>query len=248
MAVRRKKAARKRTTPAARTKAEREFVSEAEEILERLREDLADLHDQRSDSSRAEVDPDLVNRIFRSAHSIKGLAGMFGLDGLGELAHHLEDILDGLRLGRVAFDSPAIDLLDEAVSLFSSLLGKLGEERFVEESAEVVAELVARIESSCAEAPESDDELERLDLDPSLLRALTEYEEHRLRENLRRGRHLALVDTSFEIIAFEEGLSEVSSAIRRWAKSSRPCLRLARHPNRRSASRCWQPPTFRSNS
>ena len=53
-----------------------------------------------------------------------------------------------------------------------------------------------------------------LDLEPTLLRALTEYEEHRLRENLRRGRHISLVDTTFEIIAFEEGLSELSAAIR----------------------------------
>ena len=46
------------------------------------------------------------------------------------------------------------------------------------------------------------------------MRALTEYEEHRLRENISRGRHVALVDSTFEIIAFEEGLSELSAAIR----------------------------------
>ncbi len=60
--------------------------------------------------------PDLVNRVFRSAHSLKGLAGMFGLVGIGDLAHHMEDILDALRLGRMRFDSPAVSILDEAVA------------------------------------------------------------------------------------------------------------------------------------
>ena len=60
-------AARKSRRKAARSKADREFVCEAEEILERMREELANLHDQRSGGG--EVDPDLVNGVFRSAHS-----------------------------------------------------------------------------------------------------------------------------------------------------------------------------------
>ena len=68
--------ARKRTRSRAGSKAEQEFVSEAEEILERLRVDLADLDDQRTGGD--EVDPDVINRLFRSAHSLKGLAGLFG--------------------------------------------------------------------------------------------------------------------------------------------------------------------------
>jgi len=200
-------------TRSTRSKAHDEFVSEAEEILERMRGDLADLHEQRS--SEREVDPDLVNRIFRSAHSLKGLASMFGLDGIGDLAHHLEDILDGLRLGRVSIESSAIDLLDEAVSLFATLLEKVGVKKYEQEGIDAVAALVARIESAVRDVEtEQGGEFDGLDLDPSLIRALTEYEEHRLRENLRRGRQLALVDTMFEILAFEEGLAEISTAIR----------------------------------
>lgn len=213
-----KKATRSKATAKnkadAQSKAYREFVSEAEEILERMREELADLYDQRG--SRDEIEPDLVNRIFRSAHSLKGLAGMFGLDGIGELAHHMEDILDGLRLGRIRSDAPAIDLLDEAVLLFGSMMSQLerpdgGDD---EASLEAVAALVERIEGAVQEPAPADDELAGLDLDPSLLRALTEYEEHRLRESIRRGRHLSLVDATFEIIAFEDGLSELSGAVR----------------------------------
>ena len=191
-----------------------EFVSEAEEILERMFEDLSELHEQRH--AGGEVDPDLVNRIFRSAHSLKGLAGMFGLDAISELSHRLEDILDGLRLGKVSLESPAVSLLDDGVSLLATMMTRLerGEESG-DEDAEMAHSFIAQIEGAIA-APvvEEVDELAGLDLDPSLLRALTEYEEHRLKENLRRGRHLALVDSTFEIIAFEEGLSELSGAVR----------------------------------
>ncbi|MCG8590379.1 MAG: chemotaxis protein CheA [Proteobacteria bacterium] len=206
MAARRKKATTRQT------KAHREFVSEAEEILERMREDLADLADQRVQG--ADVDPDLVNRIFRSAHSLKGLAGMFGLDGISDLAHHVEDVLDGLRLGRTSLESPAVGLMDEAVTLFGTLLERIGDADYEAEATAAVTSLIGRIEGAVEEAPAPVGEFEGLDLDPALLRALTEYEEHRLRENLKRGRNIALVDTMFEIISFEEGLSELSGAIK----------------------------------
>lgn len=191
-----------------------EFVAEAEEILEAMFQDLSDLQEQRHGSG--EVDSDLVNRIFRSAHSLKGLAGMFGLDAIGELSHRLEDILDGLRLGRISFDSPVIGLLDEGVGLVATLMTKL-EEGDSSHDADVQAAhaFIEQLEAAI-EAPKTlaSDEFEGLDIDSSLLRALTEYEEHRLRENIRRGRHITLVDSTFEIAAFEEGLSELSSAVR----------------------------------
>jgi len=191
-----------------------EFVSEAEEILERMFEDLSRLHEQRHGDT--EVAPDLVNQIFRSAHTLKGLAGMFGLDAISELSHRMEDILDALRLGRISVDSPAIDLLDDGVSLLATLMTRLERgESSDEQDPAMVQTYLSRIDEAIrAPEPQTGDELEGLDLDSSLLRALTEYEEHRLRENLRRGRHLVLVDSTFEMIAFEEGLSELSVAVR----------------------------------
>lgn len=212
MAARRSRSTRPRAGRG-RNKAYQEFVSEAEEILERMRGDLADLVDQRS--TRDEVDPDLVNRLFRSAHSLKGLAGMFGLDALSELAHHLEDVLDGLRLGRVPLQSPALGLLDEAVGLFASRMELLASGKAdPDEGAEAVAALIERIDGAVRTQPEPSSEFGDLNLEPELLRALTEYEEHRLRENIRRGRTIALVEATFEILSFDEGLAELTAAVR----------------------------------
>ena len=205
-------AARRSRVRSRRSKAYREFVSEAEEVLERMRADLSDLADQ--NDAGAEVDPESVNSLFRSAHSLKGLAGMFGLDGLSELSHHLEDVLDGMRLGRVALDSPAASLIDEAVNVFVAELGSLDDPKTPVEGSEAVTELIGRIDSAVREPAAPTDALTGLDLDPALLRALTEYEEHRLRENMRRGRNIHLVEATFEILAFDEGLAELSVAVR----------------------------------
>jgi two-component system, chemotaxis family, sensor kinase CheA len=204
--------ASRRTKSGSKSKADREFVSEAEEILELMRNDIVDLGDQRAGES--EIDPDLVNRLFRSAHSLKALAGLFRFEPIQDLAHRLEDILDGLRLGRVAPDDSVMALIEESVRMFASLLGHIGDSAAMQDLGEAIVSLTHRIEASTHAPTASDDGFASLHVDPSLLRALTEYEEHRLRENIRRGRHIALVNATFEIISFEEGLSELSEAIR----------------------------------
>jgi len=193
------------------SKTDQEFVSEAEEILDRMRQDLADLNEERV--AGEDVDPDVVNRLFRSAHSLKGLAGLFGFDPIQDLAHRVEDILDGLRLGRVRLALPVVALIDESVHLFASLLEQIGNEDALAAAAEPIGRLAQRIQAA-REAPAAKSEFGDLALEPSLLRALTEYEEHRLRENIRRGRHICLIDSTFEIISFEEGLSQLTAAIR----------------------------------
>jgi two-component system chemotaxis sensor kinase CheA len=67
-------------------------------------------------------DLDLLNRIFRAAHSIKGNAGMFGFAAVGEFTHKMENILDALRNGQMQADKPLIDLLLEATDGLKGLL------------------------------------------------------------------------------------------------------------------------------
>src|SRR5258705_4361654 len=87
-------------------KAGREFCSEAEEILETMRARLADLSDRLG--AGAEADPECVNAMFRAAHSLKALAGMFRFDPISALAHRLEDVLDRLRRRRGAPSAPLL--------------------------------------------------------------------------------------------------------------------------------------------
>ncbi|MCZ7618568.1 MAG: chemotaxis protein CheA [Myxococcota bacterium] len=204
MAVRRKRSP-------ARSKVAREFVSEVDDLLERMRADLADLGDQRV---RGELVPDLVNRLFRSAHTLKGVAGMFGFQGIGALSHRLEDILDDLRMGRLDPGACALDLLDEAVAVLAVEVDLVGREAATPEGSEELRNLMQRIESALHGDAAAGCVPEPLAVEASLLRALTEYEEHRLRESLRGGRALYVVEASFDLLAFEEGLAELSESSR----------------------------------
>ena len=196
----------------ARDRAQQEFLSEAEELLERMRQDLSALAEA-SAAGRAAA-PATVNQLFRSAHTLKGSAGMFGHAQLAELAHHLEDVLDRLRMGRATLDRPGIALLDESVSLATAALEKLGGAEGDETLSESIALLIGRIAAlgEVAAAPPGDT-LAALALPEGLLRALTEYEESRLRESIARGRGLHLIEVELELSSFEDALGELTRAI-----------------------------------
>ena len=195
------------------SKAHQEFVSEAEDILERMRDDLSEVAE--STDRGGEVDPDVINRLFRSAHSLKGLSGMFGFQAMSDLAHHLEDLLDGLRMGRVQLGAECIALFDESIEVIAEVLADTGRSQATSTAETSIPGIVERIEAWTGDpgaTATSEDAL--ADLPESLLRALTEYEEHRLHENQRRGKGIYVVDVDFEIASFEDGLGEISAAIK----------------------------------
>ena len=80
-------------------KALAEFVSEAQETIDALGRDV-----MRLESAGDEPEPDLVNAVFRAAHTLKGLSSLFGVERMARLAHALEDVLDDVRMGRRALD------------------------------------------------------------------------------------------------------------------------------------------------
>ena len=196
----------------ARDKAQQEFVSEAEELLERMRDDLSALAE--ASAAGRETPAATLNQLFRSAHTLKGSAGMFGHELLAELAHHLEDILDRLRMGRAVLGRSGLALLDESVALAAAALEKVGRAESAEALADSITDLVGRIaawEPPAESAPGVS--FDALAVPEGLLRALTEYEESRLRESLARGRGLYVIEVDFELAAFEEGLSELTRAL-----------------------------------
>ena len=85
-----------------------EFIAEAQEIVDALNRDLIAVEKEIRDDG--EIDPDLINTLFRSAHSLKGISGMFGLEEIAGLSHEMESVLDGMRLGRVTVDASALDV------------------------------------------------------------------------------------------------------------------------------------------
>jgi len=69
-----------------------EFLQESRDHLSSIETDLLVMEE-----SGADADEELVNKVFRAAHSIKGGAGFFSLDSIQKLAHRLENALDMVR-------------------------------------------------------------------------------------------------------------------------------------------------------
>lgn len=159
-----------------------EFLAEAQELIENMSRDLLILdHAQQSGSS----EPDVLNDLFRAVHTLKGLAGMFGLSHLGQLAHLLEDLLEDLRLGRKNLIRDVLDILFEGIESFQRMLA---EAKNPEQAANVDVERFGEsIRSLSSKKPAAVDVLDQYELDPGMLGVLTEYETHRLRTNLEQG-------------------------------------------------------------
>ena len=67
-------------------------------------------------------DPELLNAVFRAAHSIKGASGMFGLEDVSRFTHALENLLDRLRSGGISVTAKLTDLLLRSNDLLRELL------------------------------------------------------------------------------------------------------------------------------
>ena len=94
------------------------FFDEAQEHIESI-EEKAMMLEARSG------DPELLNAIFRAAHSIKGGSGTFGFTQLAEATHVLESLFDDLRKGRGRADQGTVRLLLDACDVFKAHLARL---------------------------------------------------------------------------------------------------------------------------
>lgn len=116
------------------------FIIEGRELLQQMEEALLQMEQTPDDA-------ELVNAVFRAAHTIKGSSGLFGLDYIVAFTHVAESVLDRVRNHEVAF-SPALGaLLLEVGDHLSALIE--GVARREEPAAELSARgeaLVARLQ------------------------------------------------------------------------------------------------------
>ena len=112
------------------------FLDEASEHLIGLEQGL--LH-----VGEGHADPELLNAIFRAAHSVKGGSGVFGMETLTRLTHSLEQLLDRLRNGQLDPAPELIDLLLRGVDGMGQLLtaARNGETPDPNETSDVLLQL-----------------------------------------------------------------------------------------------------------
>lgn len=176
-----------------------EFLAEAEELIEGLQRDLAALRERRGEGR---VRRELVGRIFRGVHTLKGSAAAAGLAGAGALAHEFESLLDAVRAGRVGVGAEVLSAFDEALDALAASLdaaargGRAGDE----------TALAARLRRLAAGgvAPERGAVAAEELLPAAVARTLTERERQRAGEAAGEGARLFVVDVSFDLSDFDE--------------------------------------------
>lgn len=94
------------------------FVEEAREHCSRISDGLLNLEHSPGDA-------EIINGLFRSAHTIKGSSRMMKLSGVTELAHRMEDILDAVRGGKIHLGAPVSDALFRGVDALLLLLERI---------------------------------------------------------------------------------------------------------------------------
>ncbi|MCK5241679.1 chemotaxis protein CheA [bacterium] len=94
------------------------FISESLEHLDRLNQALLALEKDTSDQQS-------LNDIFRTAHTLKGMAATMGFDQITELTHQMENVLDKLRARQQTITSPIVDVLFECLDTLGMLIEEI---------------------------------------------------------------------------------------------------------------------------
>lgn len=108
------------------------FMAEARGLLEEMELGLLSLEQQPDDK-------EAVNAVFRAAHTIKGSAGLFGLDDVVGFTHHAETLLDKIRDGEIQLNSELVGLFLKCRDHIENLLSAVDQGRTADDETQLTA-------------------------------------------------------------------------------------------------------------
>ncbi|MEH7222579.1 chemotaxis protein CheA [Bacillus sp. JJ1566] len=91
------------------------FIEESKEHLQACNEHLLELEKEPENIS-------IVNEIFRSAHTLKGMSATMGYDDLASLTHQMENVLDGIRNMKIHVTPSLLDIVFKAVDYLEEMI------------------------------------------------------------------------------------------------------------------------------
>lgn len=168
-----------------------EFVIESLEHLSDVETDLLAIEEAGNNA-----DAELVNKVFRAVHSIKGAAGFLGLTAINDLAHNLENVLNLVRSKELNPTAAVVDVLLRSVDALRGLLNGVSTSNEQDVSAYVSA-LKQVITGQTA--PEVSASMQRSVSVGQAAAGMFEVSEHLLNTQRRLGNQLFILD--FDLIA-----------------------------------------------
>ncbi len=91
------------------------FIEESKEHLQNINDRLLELEQNMDDLS-------VINELFRSAHTLKGMAATMGFDDLASLTHEMETVMDLIRNQSIQLDSHTMDVIFQCVDLLEEMI------------------------------------------------------------------------------------------------------------------------------
>ncbi|WP_019119138.1 chemotaxis protein CheA [Brevibacillus massiliensis] len=91
------------------------FIEESKEHLQAINANLLQLENQPDDVA-------IVNEIFRSAHTLKGMAATMGFEDMASLTHEVENVLDLVRNHKLTINSSIMDVIFQSVDLIETMV------------------------------------------------------------------------------------------------------------------------------
>ncbi|GIV95493.1 MAG: chemotaxis protein CheA [Herpetosiphonaceae bacterium] len=195
-----------------------DFFAECDEHLTRVHRSLLAL--QRL-TSQEQPNRSILDELFRSFHSLKGLSGMVGLKESEELVHEMESYLRALRQGQATFSSAALDALVSAVHLLEQVLNA---RRIGQPSPDTTSMLKWLQNLTPTPLPQAPPNLQPIE--PTIVGrpvVLNAEEQERLEEALRRGAQAwrfifiptsELVEQGISVASIRARLEQIGNIIR----------------------------------
>ncbi|MFL6332486.1 MAG: chemotaxis protein CheA [Pyrinomonadaceae bacterium] len=132
-----------------------DYFAECDEHLTLVRRHLLTLEEQ---AGRAGIDQALLDELFRSFHTLKGISGMVGLSEAEQLAHHMESYLRDLRQGTARLGSEGVEALLMGVSMLERVIAARRKEEAAPDIDATVARLQKVIDVSSSEPARAESE------------------------------------------------------------------------------------------
>jgi two-component system chemotaxis sensor kinase CheA len=148
------------------------YVEESREHLSDIETDLLAI-----EQGGAEIDEELVNKVFRAAHSIKGGAGFMGLTNIKELSHKMENVLGMIRSRDMVPTAEAINILLLAADALKDLINNVSSSNEIDVSEHIDA--LARLTEGSLSDEDKDSVSKMIDIclpDGKVVFAVTEYD------------------------------------------------------------------------
>ena len=135
-----------------------DFLVEAFELIEQLDQDLVELENTPDDL-------ELLNSIFRVAHTIKGSSSFLSFDILTKLTHHMEDVLNKARKGELKLTEGVMDVVLESIDMMKSLLHCIRDHGDDTSIGMDLADIIIRLEE-VSEGKKISDSTKEVDVEP----------------------------------------------------------------------------------